>query len=69
MSTNPTAVAPQENIDKEASAVHAWRVSQLTRLGLAWPVAEIVADRVDWHEVASLVRRGCPVSLALAIVE
>ena len=68
MSTNPTAVAPHENIDKEASAVHAWRVSQLTRLGLAWPMAEIIADRVDWHAVANLVRRGCPVSLAVAIV-
>ena len=69
MSTNPTAVEPHEKIDKEASAVHAWRVKQLTRLGLAWPVAEIVADRVDWHAVASLVRRGCPVSLAVAIVD
>ena len=68
MSTNPAAVAPHENIDKEASAVHAWRVSQLTRLGLAWPIAEMVADRVDWHAVASLVRRGCLVSLAVAIV-
>jgi hypothetical protein len=69
MSANPAAVASHENIDKEASAVHAWRVSQLTRLGLAWPVAEVVADRVDWHAVANLVRRGCPVSLAVAIVQ
>jgi hypothetical protein len=44
-------------------------VSQLTRLGLDWPEAEDVADRVDWHAVAELVRRGCPVSLAVAIVE
>jgi hypothetical protein len=69
MSANPTAVATQESIDKEASAVHAWRVSQLTRLGLDWSVAEAVADQVDWHAVAKLVRRGCPVSLAVAIVE
>jgi hypothetical protein len=69
MSANPTAIAPDENIDKEASAVHAWRVSQLTRLGLDWSVAEAVADRVDWHAVAKLVRCGCPVSLAVAIVE
>lgn len=69
MSSYPTAVAPHENIDKEASAVHAWRVRQLTRLGLAWPMAEVVADRVDWHAVANLVRRGCPVSLAVAIIE
>jgi hypothetical protein len=69
MSAYPTVVESQENIGKEASAVHAWRVSQLTRLGLEWPEAEDVADRVDWHAVAKLVRRGCPVSLAVAIVE
>ncbi len=69
MSAYPTAVVPHEKIDQEASAVHAWRVKQLTRLGLAWPVAEIVAERVDWHAVANLVRRGCPVSLAVAIVD
>lgn len=69
MSAYPTAVAPHENIHKEASAVHAWRVSQLIRLGLDWHVAETVADRVDWHAIAKLVRNGCPVSLAVAIVE
>jgi hypothetical protein len=53
----------------EESEVHAWRVSQLTRLGLAWPTAEAVADQVDWHEVAELVRRGCPAALAVTIVE
>jgi hypothetical protein len=65
----PAAAAPHENIDREASSVHAWRVRQLTRLGLALPVAEAVADKVDWHDVARLVRRGCPARLALAIVE
>jgi hypothetical protein len=69
MRTYAAAAAPGENIDKEATAVHAWRVGQLTRLGLAWPVAEAVADRVEWHAVAKLVRRGCPVELAVAIIE
>jgi hypothetical protein len=69
MRTYPAAVVPHEKIDREASAVHAWRVRQLTRLGLAWPAADAVADRVDWHAVAKLVRRGCPVSLAIAIIE
>jgi hypothetical protein len=32
-------------------------------------LAELVADRVDWHEVATLVQKGCPASLAIAIVE
>jgi hypothetical protein len=49
--------------------VHAWRVSRLARLGLAWPVAEAVADRVDWHDVAKLVQRGCPAALAVAILD
>jgi hypothetical protein len=63
------AAGSHEDIDPEACAVHAWRVSRLTRLGLTGPAAEAVADRVDWHEIAELVRRGCPASLAVAIVE
>jgi hypothetical protein len=41
----------------------------MTGLGLPRRVAELVADRVDWHEVAGLVQKGCPASLAIAIVE
>jgi hypothetical protein len=52
----------------QPDVVHAWRVSQLVRLGLAWLVADAIADYLDWHEVAKLVRRGCPASLAVAIV-
>jgi hypothetical protein len=66
----PAAVgAPQESSGPDACRVHAWRVTQLARLGLARPVAEAVADEVDWHEVAKLVRRGCPAELALAIIQ
>ncbi len=54
--------------DKETTAVHAWRVLQLTELGLDRSVADEVADKVDWHEIARLVRQGCPPSLAVAIV-
>ena len=54
---------------EQSDALHTWRVSQLVRLGLARQVADAVADQVDWHEVANLVRRGCPASLALAIIE
>jgi hypothetical protein len=68
MSSN-TAAPPSETIDQRAGAVHAWRVSQLARLGLAWPVAEAVADRVDWHDVARLVQRGCPAALAVTILD
>lgn len=66
----PRAVASrQEDADPEICRVHAWRVTQLARLGLARPVAEAVADRVDWHEVAKLVRRGCPADLAVTIIQ
>ena len=47
---------------------HNWRVSQLKRLGLSGPLVEIYADRIDWHQVARLVQRGCPPYLALRIV-
>lgn len=70
MSSSDTAVTPsQETIDQCARAVHAWRVNRLAHLGLAWPVAEAVADRVDWYEVAKLVRRGCPAALAVTILD
>jgi hypothetical protein len=48
--------------------VHEWRVTQLTRLGIPWSLAQAVAAHVDWHQVAELVRRGCPPRLALQIV-
>ena len=64
-----TTTASHEDIDPETGAVHAWRVARLAGLGLAAPVAEALADKVDWHEIARLVRRGCPVSLAVAIIE
>jgi hypothetical protein len=63
------AVVPHEGIDQEAATVHAWRVSRLARLGLPRPMAEAVADRVDWHDVAKLVQRGCPAALAVAILD
>ena len=54
--------------DHDGLLVHNWRVSQLTRLGIPQPLAEIYADRIDWHQVARLVQRGCPARLALRIV-
>ena len=63
----PTAVG-HDAIDHDKSSVHHWRVSQLRRLGMPGPLAEIYADRIDWHQVARLVQRGCPPRLALRIV-
>ena len=61
-------ITGQDAIGRDDLLVHDWRVSQLTRLGIPGPVAEIYADRIDWHQVARLVQRGCSPRLALHIV-
>jgi hypothetical protein len=53
---------------REELLVHSWRVDRLTRLGVPGSLAEVYADRLDWHQVARLVQRGCPPRLALRIV-
>jgi hypothetical protein len=63
----PTIVR-HEAIDRDELIVHEWRVTQLTRLGIPGLLAEGAASRVDWHEIARLVQRGCPPLLALRIV-
>ena len=52
----------------EELLVHNWRVDRLTQLGVPGSLAEVYADRLDWHQVARLVQRGCPPELALRIV-
>jgi len=61
-------IPAHEIINDEHSLVHEWRVGQLTRLGIPEPLADAVAARVDWHQIAALVQRGCPPRLALRIV-
>ena len=61
-------ITGNDAISRDDMLVHNWRVSQLTRLGISGPLAEIYADRIDWHQVARLVQRGCPPGLALRIV-
>lgn len=63
-----SATAVQPARPSEHAAIHEWRVSRLTLLGLPRPDADAVADRVDWHEVACLVEQGCPAELAVRIV-
>jgi hypothetical protein len=53
---------------EEDACVYAWRVEQLSGLGLSQMIASAVASFVDWHEVARLVERGCSPELALEIV-
>ena len=59
-----------EELDPKDSEklVRAWRAEQLERLGLPFALAELLADRVDWHTLAKLIDRGCPLHLALDIV-
>jgi hypothetical protein len=57
-----------EVIDFETRRVHEWRVTRLIGLGIPRSTAEVHADHVDWHQIAGLVRRGCPPRLALRIV-
>ena len=56
------------DIGHDEPSVHNWRVSQLKRLGIPASLAEIYADRIDWHQIARLVKDGCPPQLALRIV-
>ena len=58
----------REAIDHDDRLVREWRVARLTALGIPWPLARAGAGHVDWHQVATLVRRGCPPRLALRIV-
>ena len=62
-----TTEAGFERTDEEV-LVQEWRASQLARLGISRVIAEAFASRVDWHEIASLVERGCSPDLALDIV-
>jgi hypothetical protein len=63
----PTTIG-HEAVTHDDLLVHAWRVAQLTRLGIPRSLAEACADRLDWHQIARLVERGCPPRLALRIV-
>jgi len=62
------ARARREAIDHDDRLVREWRMARLSGLGVLWPLAQAAAGHVDWHQVATLVRRGCPPRLALRIV-
>jgi len=61
------ATTGHQAVDDEELLVHNWQVARLTRLGVPGSLAEVYAGRLDWHEVARLVQRGCPPRLALRI--
>lgn len=60
--------AEESEASEEDARVYAWRVEQLSGLGLSHVIASAVAWCVDWHEIAGLVERGCSPELALEIV-
>jgi hypothetical protein len=57
-----------EHTTDEELLIHAWRAEQLRNLGFPRTLAETFAGLVDWHEIATLIARGCPPNLALEIV-
>ena len=63
-----TAITSHQAPGRGELLVHNWRVERLTGLGVPPGLAEAYADRLDWHQVARLVQRGCPPELALRIV-
>jgi hypothetical protein len=62
------SVTDVDNDSNSEFALHAWRAEQLRRLGLHRHLAEVFADRIDWHLFERLVERGCSPELALEIV-
>jgi hypothetical protein len=63
-----TLTHADDHVDEtEDQLVHEWRTEQLWRLGLPRILAELFAERVDWHAVAAVVDRGCAPELALEI--
>ena len=68
MNTAPTHEHDLDDQNGEELLIHAWRSEQLRRLGLSCAAADAFADSVDWHDLAALLTRGCPLALALEIV-
>jgi hypothetical protein len=64
----PAQARPRHEAIDDDLLMHEWRVTQLTQLGILWSLAQAAAGHVDWHQLAKLVRRGCPPRLALQIV-
>ena len=66
--STPTEDEVLDGRESEELIVRAWRAEQLERLGLPPALATTFADLVDWHALADLLDRGCPLGLALDIV-
>jgi hypothetical protein len=53
----------------ETAAVETYQIRQYERLGFSHDDALLaISQKIDWHDVEDLLRRGCPSDLALAIL-
>jgi hypothetical protein len=59
-----------EIVETELERVERWRTSELMRVGFPGDDAVALAARmdVDLHEAIELVKRGCPLDLAIRIL-
>ena len=62
--------ADTDIVETEAERVERWRTSELMRVGFPGDDAVVLAARfdVDLHDAIALVQRGCPVDLAIRIL-
>ncbi len=67
-SLQQTTPGDQFELTDEEIRVHEWQAEQLRRVGLSRLLAESFAGRIDWHDLATLVARGCSPELALDIL-
>ena len=47
-------------VGSEELLVHNWRVDRLTGLGIPGSLAEVYAERLDWHQVAGWCSAAAP---------
>ncbi len=59
-----------EVVETELERVERWRTSELMRVGFPGDDAVALAARtdVDLHEAIEIVKRGCPLDLAIRIL-
>jgi hypothetical protein len=66
-----TAIHELDETTQEMRRLRSWRVEQLRNLGVPFVLADLFADRpdhLDWHALADLIDRGCPLYVALKIL-
>jgi hypothetical protein len=71
MEPDTTAIHELDETSQEMRRLRGWRVEQLRNLGVPFVLADFFAnrpDRLDWHALADLIDRGCPLSVALEIL-